>query len=76
MITGETLRILRVMKNMKQATLAKALKVSQSFYCRLEQSKVVTAERILQFRNALGVSNDEFEKLIASIPPQNDADCR
>lgn len=68
-ISGETLRILRQLKGMKQEVVAQKLGISQPAYCKLEKSDCINNGKLLQIINVLDYSQDEFEKIIRHLPP-------
>jgi transcriptional regulator with XRE-family HTH domain len=54
MITGETIRLLRTLKGVKQGTIAKSLGISQPAYSKIEkcqQIKETKARKILALLN-------------------------
>lgn len=64
MITGETLRFLRIMKGVKQETLAKQLGISQPAYCKLEKKSRIDNERWAQIAHELNCQEDELQLLM------------
>lgn len=70
MICGQTLRLLRAIKGIKQKTIAKKLGISQPAYSKLEKCEAVNGERadaILAALNCTQEDVENFEK--AFIPP-------
>ncbi len=48
MINGNALRQLRILKGMKQETMAEKLGISQPAYCKREKVKSITGEKLKQ----------------------------
>lgn len=63
-ISGETLRKLRAINGVKQETLAKKLGISQPAYCKLEKTDCINNGKLLQVIDALGYTEEEFEKIV------------
>lgn len=61
MITGETLRLLRNWKNLKQKTVADKLGISQPAYSKLERSKSIKEKKLGNLLNAINCSKAELE---------------
>lgn len=53
LITGEHIRMLRLIKGLKQETVAKKLGISQPAYCKLEKSEVIDMVKLEQLMTAL-----------------------
>ncbi len=69
LISGETLRLLRHLKNLKQKTVADRLGVSQPAYSKLEKSKSIKdekAEKLLKLIDCT-ISDLEVVQRISSI---------
>lgn len=62
-MNGETLRIWRTMKNMKQITIAKKLNISQQEYSKWENRKNINADCLNRFLVATNCSIEELEAI-------------
>lgn len=71
-ISGETVRILRQIKGIKQETIAKELGISQPAYCRIENSNYVDCQKFEKILSILGYSKTEFKEIITHYPPPED----
>lgn len=69
MITGQQLRLLRHLHEMKQETIAKKLKITQQAYSKLEKNDCINGERLNKIISILGYTKKEFEKAIKNLPP-------
>ena len=63
MITGETLRILRNLKKLKQKTVADKLGISQPAYSKMEKSKCINGEKLERLLKVINCSIDEVETI-------------
>jgi transcriptional regulator with XRE-family HTH domain len=68
MITGQTLRKLRLLKEVKQTTLAKKLGISQQAYSKLEKSSHIDAQKLVVLLDLLQCSREEL-KVFLPPPP-------
>lgn len=67
MITGETIRLLRNWKKLKQQTVAHRLGISQPAYSKIERNNSITRENLKRVLIALDTTQKEMkvvEKLI------------
>ena len=64
MVTGETLRFLRIMKGIKQETLAKQLGISQPAYCKLEKKAEIGKQKWAIILKELDCKEEELKLLI------------
>lgn len=71
MITGHQLRLLRLLKDVKQKTIARHLNISQQAYSKLEKAEHINGEKLEKIIKALGLTPPDFEKIIENLPPQN-----
>ena len=62
MIDGKTLRRLRLLKGLKQKEAAQKIGISQSGYCRLEQSAWLQGAKLQKILQALECTNADIEK--------------
>jgi len=69
MATGQTLRLLRTLKGIKQTALAKKLGISQQAYSKLENSKHLREERLRVILTAMNCTPEDIE-LIRTWPGQ------
>lgn len=58
---GETLRLLRAIKGIKQETIAKKLGISQPAYSKIEKRDCINGWRGEQLLTALNCTRDELE---------------
>lgn len=68
MITGETLRLLRVFKGMKRETIAKKLGISQPAYSKLESSSSINGEKLEQLLDVLDCTKEHLDYVLT--PPR------
>lgn len=68
MISGQTLRKLRLLKEMKQTTLAKKLGISQQAYSKLEKCNSIDAQKLAVLLDLLQCSKAELEVFLAPPP--------
>ena len=64
MITGKTLRLLRTLRGIKQASLARKLGISQQAYSKIEKCDRLSAEKIQVILVAMGCSMQDLELLV------------
>lgn len=69
-VSGETIRMLRTIKGMKQETMAKELGISQPAYCKLEQCDEINGKRLDKIISVFGYTKEELENVIKNSPPQ------
>jgi len=69
MITGETLKVLRNIKGIKQETMAKSLGITQPAYCKLELSNHINEDKLQKILVILNCTENEVEKIIKFLPP-------
>jgi transcriptional regulator with XRE-family HTH domain len=60
MYTGETLKHLRLLKDLSQKGIAKKLGISQPAYSKLEKRKKVSPERLEKIMDILKCSSEEI----------------
>lgn len=66
MFNGETLRLLRTWKKLKQQSIADKLGITQQAYSKLENKKAIRKEKVKEILEALNCSEADlkvFEKL-------------
>jgi transcriptional regulator with XRE-family HTH domain len=63
MITGETLRLLRTLKGIKQANLARELGISQQAYSKLEKCKNINEDKVNNLLMIMECGTEELEEL-------------
>jgi transcriptional regulator with XRE-family HTH domain len=68
MISGQCLRLLRLMKGIKQETIAKRLGISQPAYSKLENSNKLREERVQKVLNALSSTWEDLKKVSSFTP--------
>lgn len=61
MVTGETIRLLRNWKQLKQQTVAERLGISQPAYSKIERSETVSKENIERLLPALRSTREEMK---------------
>ena len=71
MISGNVIRTLRLMKGIKQETMAASLGISQPAYCKLEHSNQINEERLRRVIALLGFTVEEFESVTKLITNYN-----
>lgn len=64
MITGETLRLLRTWKNLKQKTVADQLGISQPAYSKLEKCKCIKERKLVKLLKAINCTKAELDAFI------------
>ena len=64
MISGETLRLLRILKGIKQETIAKKLGISQPAYCKMERCQKVNPVKYRQVIEALDCTKEELQEVV------------
>jgi transcriptional regulator with XRE-family HTH domain len=69
MFNREELRMLRLSRGLKQAEVARKMRISKQRFSQLENHKSLSEIRIQQILNALGYTVDSANKYIKSIPP-------
>ena len=72
MISGETLRLLRSLKKLKQKTIANKLGISQAAYSKMEKCKLITGERLEKLLKAINCTLVEIETIQMLISRMND----
>lgn len=70
-LTGEQLRFLRVIKNVKQPVLALKLGVKQQAVSKMENRDCIDCEKAEEYLQALGLQMEEALKLIRLMPAGN-----
>ncbi|MCX2451264.1 helix-turn-helix transcriptional regulator [Pedobacter sp. PLR] len=68
---GRNLSRIRLYYGMKQATLAKALGISQQAVSKMEQKNTLGDELLLKIANIMGVKISMFKKLDPDLAQQN-----
>jgi transcriptional regulator with XRE-family HTH domain len=63
MIIGETIRLLRSCKKLKQKAVANSLKISQPAYSKLEKSKHITEERLERVLKAINCTKEDLDAM-------------
>jgi transcriptional regulator with XRE-family HTH domain len=63
MITGRTLRVLRTIKGIKQASLARELGISQQAYSKIEKGAHLSAKRLQDILAAMHCTVQDLELL-------------
>jgi transcriptional regulator with XRE-family HTH domain len=63
MNSGETLRLIRTLKGIKQNTIAKKIGISQPAYCKLEQQVYIREDKLLKLLISLDSDKEEMEKV-------------
>lgn len=61
-ISGETLRVLRQIKGIKQQVIAKELGISQAAYSQIERRKYIDYKKFEEILSILGYSNIDFKE--------------
>lgn len=69
MITGELLQKLRLMKGIKQETIAKKLGISQSRYSQLESKEIIDKKLFEKLVAMLDYTSEEAEAFKNILPP-------
>ena len=64
LLSGDTLRILRQLRGMKQEVVAKQLGISQPAYSQIERSAYVDCEKFELIVSILGFSKAQFKDII------------
>ncbi|HUC81876.1 MAG TPA: helix-turn-helix transcriptional regulator [Flavisolibacter sp.] len=62
-ISGELLQKLRLLKGIKQETIAKKLGISQPRYCQLEKKARIQGDLLANLIKALNYTTEEAEEL-------------
>jgi len=70
MLNGETLRLIRLMKSIKQETMACALHISQPAYCKMEKYRYIQGERLEQIFKILNCTKEDIEHYKSFLPPK------
>jgi transcriptional regulator with XRE-family HTH domain len=63
MISGETLRLLRNIKGIKQETIAKRMGISQPAYCKLERASFIKEEKLCRVLVCMDCNKEDIEKV-------------
>ena len=66
MVTGEKLRLLRILRGMKQQSIAEQMGISQQAYSKLENRKTITErslKRVLDLLKCTQADLDELDRL-------------
>ena len=71
MRTGETLRLLRMLKGLKQSTLAHQLGISQPAYSKIEKCNRINEVRWNNILTILNCTDSELENLKSIISPKD-----
>ncbi len=69
MITGEQLRLLRQIHNIKQEQMAKALQITQQRYSMLEKLQLLPAEKTEKVLATLNLSLEDAHSILNTLPP-------
>lgn len=69
MITGETLRLLRLIKGLKQKTMADNLNMSQPAYSKMEKRKKINGAIEESIKKILCCTESEIEVIKKILPP-------
>jgi len=64
LISGETLRVLRQIKGMKQRVVARQLGISQPAYSQMETSCYVDCEKFERIISILGYSKADLKEIV------------
>ena len=62
-ISGEELQILRLVKRMKQDSIARRLHISQQAYSKMEKAKRIEGDRLTTLIKELGYSFEDLNKI-------------
>lgn len=68
-VTGNTLRMLRLIKGFKQSTAAKKSGISQQAFSKLERSPKVGEKKFLKIATKLNCKTDDIDKVKNFTPP-------
>ena len=69
-VSGQTIRMLRILKGMKQTEASKKLGISQQAYSKMESKNVISESKIVKILWALNSSLQDVEHIIKNYPPQ------
>lgn len=70
-VSGETIRMLRTLKGMKQTEAAKKLGISQQAYSKMELNNIVSESKLVKILRAFNSSLQDLEHIIKFTPPIN-----
>ena len=70
MISGETLRLIRIMKGIKQETMAFSLGISQPAYCKIEKRICIEGKKLDRILDALHTTKEDLDYLTKVISLQ------
>lgn len=69
MISGATLRLLRIWKGLAQKNAAALLGISQPAYCKLEKKKKINGGQFEKIKKAFNCSDADIARLCELTPP-------
>ncbi|MBS1946827.1 MAG: helix-turn-helix transcriptional regulator [Bacteroidetes bacterium] len=70
MYSGETIKLMRLMKGLSQNGVAKKLGISQPAYCKLEKRRKVNRAHLEKILSIIKCSKEELEEIKKfTIPP-------
>jgi transcriptional regulator with XRE-family HTH domain len=70
MVTGEDLRLLRILKGIKQTSVANKIGISQQAYSKLEKSDSISKKKIEAILEAIDCNTSDIKKLKRIINSQ------
>lgn len=68
-VCGETLRVLRQIKGIKQQVIARELGISQPAYSQMERSSYIDCKKFEEIISILGFSTKDLKKLSENYLP-------
>lgn len=69
MISGDSIKKLRILRGMNQKTISAKLGISQPALSKLEKCKFINGERLSQILKILNCKKEDIEKLKQFTPP-------
>lgn len=66
-LAGKTLRMLRLMKGMKQSVVAKNAGISQQYYSRIESGKSISEEKYQQILFLNNYTTEDVQRAVSSL---------
>lgn len=70
MFTGETLKMLRILKNIPQKTVAKKMGVSQPAVSKIEHAETNSGTTRNKYLRAINWCKEDVERLKEALPPR------
>ena len=70
MFTGETLKMLRILKNIPQKTVAKKMGVSQPAVSKIEYAETNSGTTRNKYLRAINWCKEDVERLKEALPPR------